>query len=78
MRSVGLWSAAEHGRSSNERGCTGVDRLPGRYWVDSAVDFNHGVEPQSVDAICDFLDLRKLAGNELLAAETRIDAHDQN
>ena len=32
VRSVGLWSAAEHGRSSNGRGCTGVDRLPGRYW----------------------------------------------
>ena len=72
------FAAAEGRGPGDEDGGAGVDRLPRRFGIDAAVDLELDVEVFLGDALGDRLDLAQLAGDELLAAEARIDAHHQH
>src|SRR3546814_7634636 len=75
---IGIRSALEGRGPGDEH----VGARGDRQWcgaaVDAAVDFQPDVAARLVDHLAHRLDLAKLAGDEALAAETGIDAHDED
>ena len=70
--------AAEGGGAGDQHIGAGGDRLARGFGVDAAVDLDEDVEVFLGDAVGDRLDLLELAGDELLPAEARVDAHHQH
>ena len=76
--SISRGPAAECRGSGNEHVRSGIDRLRRGLGIDPAIDLEANVKSLLGDALGDRLDLAELAGDELLSAETRIDAHHQH
>ena len=69
---------AENGRTRHEHVHAGSGDIRYRLLIDTAVDLNQGVQVAVLKGLTQVFDFLETAWYKLLAAETRVDAHDQH
>src|SRR3546814_10844612 len=75
---IGIRPALEGRGAGDEHVGARRDRERGGVGIDAAVDLQPYVAARLVDHLADRLDLAELAGDEALAAEAGVDAHDED